>query len=195
MVENIKKFVNYIRSLPLSYKVFSIILPLMLLPALIQVDCPICGDIEERVSKQEQEALAVSEISGQLVDYTVNHGWCANRYVTADYDIRLDITNTSSQKISMPLLIWGEMPEVILNVHAAALGNKAKLVNVEFLPGESKIIDESLHLWAVGLAITKSILTQAEFSVITNPTKIIANCPLCGGTRKVTFAEAVLTNQ
>jgi hypothetical protein len=181
-----------IKVLPLSYTIFSALSILLLSFSIIQVDCPICGSIDLDNQQNGSNNLDVLQVNGELKEYRVNHGWCANAFVSADYEVTATIVNRSSSSQSTSFLIKGEMPMVIMKTYAAALGNKVKLVHMEIAANETRDIKETFNLWAVGLAITQDILSQAEFFIITDPEKIVANCTLCGGTQKVPLAEAII---
>jgi len=188
----LRNVVRKIKLLPLSYTIFTVASILLFSFSMIQVDCPICGSIDLDNQQNGSNNLDVLQVDGELIEYRVNHGWCANAFVSADYEVIATVTNSSSASQSTSFLIKGEMPMVIMRTYAAALGNKSKLIHIEIAANETRDVKESFNLWAVGLAITQDILSQAEFSIITDPEKIVANCTLCGGNQRVPFIEAII---
>jgi len=188
----LRKFIRYLCRLPLSYSVFTFTSVLFLSFFIIQVNCPICGNIDISVVQNEPTSFEVQKVEGILIDHTVHHGWCANVFVNASYKVSITIKNDGSERTSKAVLIKGEMPMVILSQYAAAIGNKAKLLNIEIPPYEVIEIVEDIELWAVGLTITRDILAQASFSVTTDPEKIVDYCPICDGKQKVSLADALI---
>jgi len=193
MISQLKRTANYLLKLPLSYKLFTFLFIALLIASILPVRCPICGSIDINDALSSTDSLEIVAIEKELLDYSLNHAWCANTFISADYNISITVINTESAQLTVPILILGEMPRSILSVYASAIGNRAELFYKQLASYETAVINEIFTLWAVGILITEDVLNQAEFSVISDPIRIIASCPLCGGSQEVPLAEKLVS--
>jgi len=187
----VKAFFKNLVFLPLHFVFLysAIILLLVLIP--VQVNCPLCGDLLAGEYDSTLDHLKILEVEGELIDYHIEHGWCANLYVTADYEVKITASNDTDQAISKTVLIEGIMPLEILLTYASAVGKVSQLIQLEVPANQTESIKVPLNLWAVGLSLSRHLISKADFSVITDPALIISSCPVCNGKRSTLFYDAL----
>lgn len=185
-MQNIIRGFKHISGYPVLFMSLSFSL---LILSFIQVSCPICGSIVTKDSTSDLANLSVQEVESDLVDYKITYPGCGYSYSYCIYEVKITIFNEGSRPLSTPILIHGTLPEEAVKVHPTWAEKNAKLVNIEILGGEGKQIQENVQLCVVGLDVGKDVVQQVQFSIITDPMKIKANCPVCSGEGKVPFTQ------
>ncbi len=186
----VQRLLGHFGFVPRGSILFASISVLLFALSMVQVDCPIVGSLDESMVNTS-ENLEVLEIRGELVDYRIQHAWCANAFITGNYVVYITIANEGSQELSTPMLIEGKMSEDILRTYASGRGRAYKLIRLGIPGNETQHIQEEMQLWASGLAVSKGTIYNAEFSAILDPARIKASCPLCGGSGKVSLFDAI----
>jgi len=154
----------------------------------IQMSCPVCGGISLDSENNSMNIKAI-QVEAELLDYKSTYPGCGYHYSYCIYDVEIIILNESSNSLSTPILIHGSLPQEAVKVHPTWSEKNAKLINVEMKGGEEKRIQEIVQLWVVGLDVGKDVISQVDFSIITDPRRIKSNCPVCDGTEKIAFHQ------
>ncbi len=155
----------------------------------ISVNCPLCSSVAKHSSGESLASLKIQNIQAELVDYTTEHRWCFHIILRWRYKVGMTLVNESSESLSVPLVIVGTIPQSKELVYGKemSLGN-AKYLPTEVLGNESKRITELIEIFAFSRPGVYDV-PNTEFSVISDPEKIIAECPICEGKGAIPFTE------
>jgi hypothetical protein len=160
-----------------------------LILSVIQVDCPICSNIVIDEQAGDLTSLKLIEITPELVEHKVTYPGCGYSYAFCTYDVAMVIVNEGTELWSSPILLHGDIPDEAILAHPTWVEKNAKLITTDIAGGESKQIKVSTYIWIVGLDVSKTVASEARFSIITNPRKIKSSCNICDGEGKMPFNQ------
>jgi ribosomal protein S27E len=161
----------------------------LIILANIQISCPVCGSIVVNETGSELTNFRILEVNADLTDYKITYPGCGYSYSLCTYELSIVAINDGSELLSVPALIHGVLPQEAILAHPTWVERNAKLTHIDILGGEEKHIQETVQLWVDGLDVSRAVTSQVQFSIITDASKIKANCPVCGGKEKVSFNQ------
>jgi len=186
---NMRSFFKNPRLLPGRSILFITVAVSLLAVSMVQVNCPICSVVTD----SSENSLKVLEIKVERTDFKIEHAWCVDFFIFVDYIVEISVANEGSESLSAPLFITGTIPEVMAGEES--LIKDVKLIWVEVPGRETKKFQEHMKVTMFGDVLIGEAAYQAgfadvpevEFSVITDPNEIRANCPICEGKGRVSF--------
>ena len=181
-----RNFFKNLRLLPRSSLLFFSASVLLLALSMVQVNCPICSSIATNSSVSSLVNLKVLEVKGEFIDLKSEHEWCIYAYFTLKYKIDISVINEGSESLSAYLPVTGKR----VRAGEEFVVESIKLLYVEVPGKEIKQIEEVIDIKLSGFKLQEVAgVPEMEFSVITDPEEIKANCPICRGEEKVAFFE------
>ena len=180
------------RLLSKSPVVFIAVVVSLSILSIVQVNCPQCSSVAANTT----ENLKILEVKGEIIDSKVEHKWCVHRALNLNCRVNILVLDESSKSLSAPLLIKGAIPKYLLRGEVGKMGGElqlegAKLIHIEVPGKETKQIQEIVKVlvFLFGYVGDVPVAEEVEFSIITDPDEIRANCNVCGGKGKVPITK------
>jgi len=191
---NMRSFFKNPRFLPGRLILFTTAAVSLLALSMVQVNCPICSNI---VTDSSENSLKVLEIKAERIDFQLDHEFCAYFHITLDYKVDISVVNEGSKSLSAPLFITGIIPGVGWGPAGEMVIKNVKLIYIDVPGKETKQIQEPVKLTmfgnpAIGWYAYEAgfaDVPEVEFSVITDPDELRANCPICSGKGRLAVTE------
>ncbi len=191
-------FLNKFRFKPLnSFLIlifFFFAISLLFLP-LVKIDCPISRQVETNSFMDPDINLSISGTSSNLIDWQLEHEWCLFRYLEINYVVSVSMMNKGTEQIYTSLLIMAELPGQ--QTKTEQLAENARFIRAKIGGMTEKRIEENITIGLFSRQVYPSTadFPKIEFSIITDPEEILANCPLCEGQGQVdlfTFIRSII---
>lgn len=183
-----KRFFKNLRFLSGSSILFSIITVSLLALSMVQVNCPICSIVAIRSPGNSLGSVKVLEVKEEFIDYRLEHEWCFGLLLILNYEVDISLVNEGSESLSIPLLIKSTITVPQAELAEEQLMGSTMLWYVEVPGKDTKQVQEIVSVELFGVPGAARI-PDIEFSVTTDPDKIIASCPVCRGKGKIPFTD------